>query len=189
MATLSPVLHAQLGQGVGRLADRGQQVAIGDGAGVARLALPVEGHPVAQAGLDVAVDAVDRHVERAADEPLGEGRVAPVQHLRPRRGPREALGLGGPEGQGVRLRPRHRSRAAHWPAWPALRAGGTVRVSCRRADSPSSRTSLMARSSLVGGRAMGRHDDQGTFSSTSLGARSIEGRSPPPPSEPVSAWG
>ena len=96
-------LHPQLDQGVGRLADRGQQVRIGDGPGVAGLALPVEGHPVAQAGVNVAVNTVDRHVEPAPHEPLGKGRIAPVQNVRPVSVPREVLGLGGPEGMGICL--------------------------------------------------------------------------------------
>jgi hypothetical protein len=55
------------------------EVGIGDGAGVARLALEVDRDPVAVAGLDVPVDAVVGRVELAADEPLREGRVRPVQ--------------------------------------------------------------------------------------------------------------
>jgi hypothetical protein len=49
---------AELGQGVGGLADLTLQVGIGDGAGVARLALEVDRDLVAVAGLDVPVDAV-----------------------------------------------------------------------------------------------------------------------------------
>ena len=60
---LVPGPHPQLGEGVGGLADRGEQLGVGDGAGVARLALPVEGDPVTEPGRDVAVDAIDGHVE------------------------------------------------------------------------------------------------------------------------------
>jgi hypothetical protein len=93
MATLSPVCTPSL-------ADGGLEVGVGDGAGISGLALPVEGHPVAEAGVDVTVDTIDRHVEGASDEPLGEGTV-PLQDLRPRRGPSQSGGLLGPEGQRV----------------------------------------------------------------------------------------
>jgi hypothetical protein len=59
-----------------------EQVGVGDGAGVARLALPVERDLVAPARLDVAVEAVVGDVQLAADEPLGE-RQLPVEDLCP----------------------------------------------------------------------------------------------------------
>ena len=46
------------------------------------LAHPVVGDLVPPAGLDVAVDAVDRGVQPAPDEPLGEGQV-PLEHRVP----------------------------------------------------------------------------------------------------------
>ncbi len=94
--------HAELGQCVRRPADIGEEVGVGDGAGVAGLALPVECHPLAEARLDVPVDAVDGDVELAADEPLGEGLV-PLEDLRPSLGPREAPGLVLPERERVRV--------------------------------------------------------------------------------------
>ena len=81
------------------------QVGVRDVALLALLAAPVEGHAVAVAGLDVAVDAVVGDVELAADEPLGERRVGPVEHLVPLLGPVERLGLLGPEALGVLLGP------------------------------------------------------------------------------------
>ena len=79
------------------------QVGVGDVALLALLAAPVERDAVAVAGLDVAVEAVVRGVELAADEPLGERRVRPVEHLVPLLDPvaapracsaHEALGVG-----------------------------------------------------------------------------------------------
>ena len=65
---------AQLQQGVGRLLDLALEIGVGDGPGVARLADPVVRDLVAEAALDVAIDAVVGDVELAADEPLGERR-------------------------------------------------------------------------------------------------------------------
>ena len=92
-------LHAEVDQRVGRLAHLVLELGVGDVAGVVlRLADPVEGDLVAAAGLDVPVDAVVRRVELAADEPLGERRVVPVEHLVPLLRPVETLGLLAPEG-------------------------------------------------------------------------------------------
>ena len=96
--------QTEVGQRVGGLAHLGQQVGVGDVAAVAdRLALPVDRHPVAVAGLDVTVHAVVRHIEFAADEPLGERRLRPVQHLGERRLPGQPVGLLRPERQPVFL--------------------------------------------------------------------------------------
>ena len=99
-------LHAQREQRVGRLADAAVQVGVGDGAGVARLALPVDGDPVAVAGGQMAVEAVVRDVELAPHEPLGERRVGPVQHLVPRLVPVQPVGLALPEAEPVGARGR-----------------------------------------------------------------------------------
>ena len=72
------------------------QLGVGDGAGVARLALPVERDLVAVPVLDVPVDAVVGDVQLAADEPLGERRL-PVEHLVPLLVPVQPVGLLGPE--------------------------------------------------------------------------------------------
>jgi len=62
-------------QDVGEPADVGQQLGVGESPGVPRLALPVEGHLVTPARLDVPVQAVVGDVEGAAVEPPGEGQV------------------------------------------------------------------------------------------------------------------
>ena len=97
------LLDAQLQQGVGGLGDLVLELGVGDGAGVARLALEVDGDPVAVAGLDVPVDAVVRDVELAVREPLGERRVRPVQRLGRLLGPGQPPGLLGPEAEPVSL--------------------------------------------------------------------------------------
>ena len=71
--------HAERLEGVGRLLHLAVQVGVGDGPGVARLALEVDGDAVAVAGLDVAVHAVVGGVELAAHVPLRERRAAPVK--------------------------------------------------------------------------------------------------------------
>jgi hypothetical protein len=93
--------HPELEQGIGRLAHLTLQVGIGDRPGVAGLALPVVGDLGAVPGLDVPVHAVVRDVQLAAHEPLGERRVAPVEHGVPALGPGEPVGLPFPERQAV----------------------------------------------------------------------------------------
>ena len=105
MATRSPFFTPEVDQRVGRLADHVLELGVGDVAGVVlRLADPVVGDAVALSGLDVPVDAVVRRVERAADVPLGERRVVPVEHAVPLRLPRQPLGGLLPERDGVRVR-------------------------------------------------------------------------------------
>ena len=90
-------LHAEAPQGVGQPLDLVQELGVGDRAGVTRLTLEVDGHLVAAAGGDVAVEAVVGDVELAADEPLGV-RQLPVADRLPVGGPVEQLGgLPGPE--------------------------------------------------------------------------------------------
>ncbi len=104
MATRSPAHQAQSGQGVGGLVHLVLQLGIGDAAGIAdRLTFPVDGDPVAVAGLDVAVHAVVGDVELAADKPLRERRVRPVQYLFERGLPAQPVGLLGPETEPVSL--------------------------------------------------------------------------------------
>ena len=88
---------AQLEQRVGRLGALAHQVRVRQRAGVAGLADPVVGHLVAEAALDVAVDAVVGDVELAAREPL-RVREVPLQGLVVGREPRQPLpGLPVPE--------------------------------------------------------------------------------------------
>jgi hypothetical protein len=95
-------LDAELGERVGRLADLVLELCVGDRLGVVRgLADPVQGDPVPPTLLDVPVDAVVGSVEPTADEPLGEGRVRPVEHLTMRFGPADPAGLLSPERQPV----------------------------------------------------------------------------------------
>ena len=96
--------QTEVGQRVGRLAHLGLQIGVGQAAAIADgLALPVNSDPVPEAGLDMAVHAVVGDVELAVREPLGEGRVRPVQHLGERRCPGQSIGLLGPEFQPVLL--------------------------------------------------------------------------------------
>ena len=90
--------HAERRQRVGELLDVAVQVGVGDVELFALLTAPVVGHAVAVAGLDVPVDAVVGDVELAADEPLRERRVRPVQHLVPLGVPVERFGALRPEG-------------------------------------------------------------------------------------------
>ena len=98
--------QAQIGQGVGGLADLVLEFGVGDGAFIAhRFALPVDGDPVAIAGLHMAVDTVVGDVELAADEPLRHRCARPVEHLGEGRLPRQPVCLFGPEGQPVGVGP------------------------------------------------------------------------------------
>jgi len=89
---------------------------------------------LAVAGLDMPVDTVIGDVELAAHEPLGEGRVAPVENLVPLGVPVQSLGLFRPEAL--------RSASASWySSGPALAAaanssdGGNVLLSVSRLSS------------------------------------------------------
>ena len=97
-------LDAEPLQHVGEALDLGEQLGVGDRAGVARLALEVDGDLVALAGGDVAVEAVVGDVELAADEPLGERQLpladgvplgVPVEQLARLLGPEALVVLGG----------------------------------------------------------------------------------------------
>ena len=94
-----PLLNAAGLQPVRESLYVGEQLRIGQVALLTLLAVPVEGHPVAVAGLNVPVEAVVGHVERAVGEPPVERRVAVVEHLGERGGPVQPLpGLAGPPG-------------------------------------------------------------------------------------------
>ena len=132
MATRSPVVDAELEEGVGGLADLALEVREGDRPRVAGLADPVVGDLVAQAALDVAVDAVVGDVELAAGEPLRErqvpleGRVEGVDPIDRARGP------------GVAQNASKSASASAYRSAVALACatnsadGGNVRTSARR---------------------------------------------------------
>ena len=123
---------AQLEQGVGGLADLALEVGVGDRPGVARLADPVVRDLVAEAALDVPVDAVVGDVELAADEPLGERQV-PLEGRVERLDPVDALaGERRPEGLVVGLGLARTGRPSRWPAAVNAGSGGKVRPSARR---------------------------------------------------------
>ena len=99
---------------IGGALDLGGQLRVGEADGVAVLALPVDGDPVADAGLHVPVEAVVGDVELAVGEPLREGCVAPVEHLGEGLVPVHVLpGAVGPEGEAVGLGIRVEARAGH----------------------------------------------------------------------------
>ncbi len=95
-------LDAEVGQRVRGALDLVEHFGVGDGAGVPGLAFEVDRHPLAQAGLDVAVEAVGGDVQLASGEPLGERRVRPVEGLLPVLGPVEPAGLRLPEREPIR---------------------------------------------------------------------------------------
>ena len=95
--------QADLDEVVRGLAHLGEQLAVGEVAGVARLADPVDRHPVAVALEDMTVDAVVCDVEFAADKPLGERRAGPVEDVGEVGVPVQSAGLLGPEREPVGL--------------------------------------------------------------------------------------
>ena len=97
------LLDPEILQRVGELLHPREQVRVGDVALLALLAVPVEGDPVAEAGLDVAVEAVVGDVQLAADEPLVERRVRVVEHLVPLLEPVQTLGLAHPPALPIRF--------------------------------------------------------------------------------------
>ena len=94
-----------------------EEIRVGDGAGVAGLALPVVRDLVAATGVDVAVEAVVRRVELAAEEPLGERADPTRARCATARTSRAARGLLRPERLGVGRRPRRRCRVDEMRAW------------------------------------------------------------------------
>ena len=102
---------AQALEHVGEALDLVEQFGVGDRARVARLALPMERDLVAAAGGDVAVEAVLRHVQLAADEPFRE-RQLPVEDRVPRLRPLHQIGgLARPEALVVAGQPRRTGRS------------------------------------------------------------------------------
>ena len=94
VAGLDPALLQHVGQPL----DVAEQLGVGHVALLALLPAPVVGHPVAAAGVHVAVERVVGGVQLAAGEPLVEGGLGLVEHLVPGLEPVERLGLLGPPG-------------------------------------------------------------------------------------------
>ena len=86
-----------------RLTSRGQ-LGVGEAAGVAGLALPVQGHAIAVAREHVPVEAVVGHIELAVGEPPRERRVGPVERLGEGPVPVQFAGAVGPEPEAVGAR-------------------------------------------------------------------------------------
>ena len=101
MPTTSPCSIAVVLQGVGEALDVAQQLLVGDVALLALLAAPVEGDALAQAVLDVAVQAVVGGVELAVLEPLVERGVGVVEDLLEVREPVQRPRLLGPPAREV----------------------------------------------------------------------------------------
>jgi hypothetical protein len=96
--------HTERLEGVGGLLDLFGQLRVGVGAGVARFAFEMDGHPVPEPVLHVPVQGVVRGIDLAADEPLRERRVGPVQGFGEVRVPVQQFpGLPGPERGTVRI--------------------------------------------------------------------------------------
>ena len=87
------LLDPEVLQRVGEPLDVAVQIGVGDVALLALLAAPVEGDPVAVAGLDVAIEAVVGGVDLAVREPLVERRVGVVEVLGRLLEPVQVLGL------------------------------------------------------------------------------------------------
>ena len=131
------LLHAERPQHVGDAARLLEQVAVGDRPRVAGLALPVERDLVAVARLDVAVEAVVRDVELAADEPLGE-REIPLEDRVPLAATSRARAPGWPRSPASRARRRRRRwRRCRGASCETSAGGGKVRPSCKSASSAS----------------------------------------------------
>ena len=97
--------HAELGEHIGQTLDLVGELRVGDRAGVAGFALEVIRDAVTAACLDVTVEAVVGDVELAVAEPLGERRIAPVEHVGERLVPVEELSrLLAPEPHAVGVR-------------------------------------------------------------------------------------
>ena len=89
--------EADRGEVVGRLGHLVLELGVGQVAVIAGLADPVDRDPVTLARIDMAIHTVVGDVEFAADEPLGERGIRPVENLIEIGVPVEAAGLLGPE--------------------------------------------------------------------------------------------
>ena len=147
-------LHPALDQDVGEPLDVAVKVGVGDRALLALLAVPVEGDPVAAAGLDVAVEAVDRGVQPAVGEPAVEGRVRVVEDLGRLDEPVEIAGQPRPPGVGVGRRPSCNDRSETSAA--AAKAAGGSKRSCSSSSLSSRSRSCSGVSPLIAASFPGR---------------------------------
>src|SRR3982751_5916163 len=97
IAARSPLFHAERAEDIAELIDGDVEIPVGERAAVAGLSFEHERRLVAPRGADVAVEAVDRRVDLATDEPLRVRRL-PVEHALVRRHPFELGRLVGPVG-------------------------------------------------------------------------------------------
>ena len=129
-----PFLDAQPLEHVGEFRHLALQVLIAQDPAIAGLAFPDDGGLVLGRAHAVAVDAVIRGVELAADKPLRE-RGLPVEHLVPRLVPGQDLGVLAPEPLGIILGPVPEGLVLGHAADVGLAresaGGGKIRVSCR----------------------------------------------------------
>ena len=132
--------HAELLQRIRHPDDVALEVGVGDRPRVARLAFPVVGDPLAEPRIDVAVDAVVRDVEAAAEEPLRIGELPLGQrvevlepgHARPRLRLPEAVRVGVVD-RGLRVRLSRERRIGREP--PLFVEQGVDRLTAHRAVS------------------------------------------------------
>ena len=96
-----PGLNAELRQGIGRLADLVLKLAVGDRASIARFTLEVDGDLVAESVNNVPVNTIDGDVDASTDEPLGEGRIRPVEGCSPAFSQLSRPACSSPEGHSV----------------------------------------------------------------------------------------
>ena len=117
---------------VGGPANLSMQLAVAEGARVARFALPDQGRLLGAGTVEVAVEAVEAQVGGAALKPAGEGRIAPVEHRVEGREPVQLLaGEIAPEAVGIGLRP-----AAELPVSLHRADAGTGRQGGGRHEQP-----------------------------------------------------
>src|SRR5260370_23077397 len=90
-------LQSQLLEGVGKLGYAPVQLLVSQDALLEILSLPDDGGLGASPRSEMPVNTVVGHVGLAADKPLSEGRVRPVEHLLPRRKLEEVFYLLAPE--------------------------------------------------------------------------------------------
>jgi hypothetical protein len=91
------LLYAERLQHIRKRADLAIEIEVRQRAAIAGLPFPDEGGLVAARRSNVTIDAIDRHVDLAADEPFRMRWIAPVEHPGPLAAPLELGGKTGPE--------------------------------------------------------------------------------------------